>query len=394
MLKINKKIVSAFFAIFLSVLVSIPLIANALVIYNDPNGDGDIELNDNVLITQYLGGTVDVTNLERLDFDNNKIISKADAYEVQLYKLGLLNPGTINLPSSETFGGSSYAYYHVFSASTGNQLTNKSYMLYNFSPVPNSITDPEVPDTVIGSDSRVPNWDRTGVVKLMTSSYYAGSGFVVAPHIIATAAHCVYNYNNLSYESGRVISGIKLFNNLGVNTLTATPVECHVPYSYINSINSNPGQQTNEFDYALITVEEDLSDYMCFDLGVALNAASVNHVAITNAGFPAEINPDTPSAQTVNDHNIHNMYQGQGNLINSTAFSPDRQLFYDLDTSGGNSGGPVYVTQTVHDKYGNNTKVYYSVIAINVSGATEFNIGTRMNGELIRFYLHNNNPSW
>lgn len=394
MFKFSKKFFSYFMSFTISGIVSIPLIANALITYNDPSGDGNIAMNDNVLITQYLNGTADVTNLERLDFDNNKIISNADAFEIQLYKLGLINPGSINLPSSETYNGSSSAYYHVFSASTGSRLINRSYSLYNFNPVPNNITEPELTDVVIGNDSRVPNWDRTGVVKIMTPSYYAGSGFVIAPHVIATAAHCIYNYSNTSYESGIIISGIKLFNNAGVNTLTATPVECHVPYSYINSINSNLGQETNEYDYALITVEEDLSDYMCFDLGVALNAASVNHANITNAGFPEEINPERPSAQTVNTHYIHNMYQSTGNLLDSTSYVPDRQLFYDLDTSGGNSGGPIYFTQTVHDNNGNNTKVYYSVIAINVAGDSNMNIGTRINGELIRFFLKNNNLSW
>ena len=62
--------------------------------------------------------------------------------------------------------------------------------------------------------------------------------------------------------------------------------------------------------------------------------------------------------------------------------------------SPGNSGGPVYVTEHVCDKYGNNNKIYYSVVAINVAGTDNYNIGTRINGDLIRFYKGNQNVSW
>ena len=294
MINSNRKLVSCVIALIVSIIVSIPLIANALIIYNDPNGDGDIELNDNILITQYLEGSIDVTNLERLDFDNDNIISMADAFEVQLYNLGLLNPGSINLPSAATYNGSSSETYHVFDASTGDLLLYNAYTLYNYNPIPNNLNEPNVTDDIIAiTDERVPIWDKSGVVKIMTPNSYIGSGFVIAPHIIATAAHCVFDNstldpNDILSESGYIISGIKLFDSNGVNTLTATPVECHVPYSYISAVKN--GNYENAFDYALISVEEDLSDYMCFNLGVALDSAVTNEVEISISGFPYEIN--------------------------------------------------------------------------------------------------------
>ncbi len=391
--KSSKKIISSIIAIIFSVIISVPLIVNALINYNDPNGDYSIEANDSVLINQYLSGSVNVSNLETMDFDNNYIISKADSYKIQLYNLGLMNSGTINHPSAVTYNGSSSETYFVFDATTGNRIINNTYILLNNSNVVINNIESEVPDTVIGDDGRVPNWDRTGVVKIIMSDGF-GTGFVVAPHVIATAAHCAYNYANTSSTTGQIIDNILLFNNSGVNTLSATPVECHVPYSYINKTKTESGSYTNEFDYALITVEEDLSDYMCFKLGVALNAAPINNVAITNAGFPGIVYPNTPLEQTVNTLTLHNMYQCTGNLMDLSVFEPDRQLFYNADTSGGNSGGPIYVSETVQDKNGNNTQVYYSVIAINVAGASNFNIGTRMNSELIHFYLHNSNLHW
>ena len=408
MLNFNKKFILSIFTVIISGIVSIPLIANALISYNDPNGDGDILLNDGILINQYLSGSVDVTNLERMDFDNDNIISKADAYEIQLYNLGLLNSGSINLPSASTYNGFSCACYHVFDASTGAHVNNPlledgyEYCLSNFNSIYNNNTAPDVTDIVIGSDSRVPNWDKSGVVKIISNNDPNGvTGFVVAPHIIATAAHCVYDSDNTSDEVGYIITDILLFDNDGDISLSATPVECHVPMSYIDFTQNYPRLYSDKYDYALITVEEDLSDYMCFNLGVALNSAVIDYVPIYNAGFPHYYN-----GYAVNTGLLHQMYIGTGTLIEWNEYlnynqyesyysyynlDPDRQLYYNADTSEGNSGGPVYVKKDVYDKNGNNHREYYDVIAIHVSHTNNYNIGTRINGELIRFYLENDN---
>ncbi len=390
----KNKIIAIFNSLVLSIMLFSPLNVHATSVYNNPNGLGGIDSSDGVLIHQYLNTSTDVSNLERLDFDNNSIVSMADEYKVQLYNLGLLNTGTINLPAAATYNGSTSETYRVFNAQTGALDILKTYTLFNFSPVINNINEPDSPDSIIGNDERVPNWDRSGVVKIMSDNYYLGTGFVVGPHIIATAAHCVYNYSNANIESCNAISKIKLFDSNGTCQLNATPVECHVPYSYIYSVQNNIGQATNEFDYALISVSQNLSEYLCFDLGVALNAASVNQFPVTVTGFPEKVYEGTQLEQTVNTGTEHNMYHDTGNLTYSTSFCPNRQLFYTADMSSGNSGGPVYVTEHTYDIYGNNHRVNYSVVAINVSGCDDFNIGTRINGELIRFYKGNQNISW
>lgn len=414
MIKANKKLFSCIIAVILSAVISIPLIANALIVYNDPNGDGDIELNDNVLISQYLSGSVSVNNLERLDFDNDGIISKADAFQIQLYNLGLLNNGSINLPSAQTFNGSTSETYHVFEASTGDHLLYNAYSLFDFNPIPNiNINEPDAPDAIIGNeDDRLPIWDKSGIVKIMSPEApdnFMGSGFVVAPHIIATAAHCVFNASalipdNLFSQQGYIISEIRLFDNNGINTLTATPVECHVPWSFIS--NAYEGIYAPSYDYALISVEEDLSDYMCFNLGVALNSAITNETNINVSGFPYYV-----EGIKVNDNTHDQMYWASGSLgewedyINASYYTAnhlndDRMFFYNVDTSGGNSGGPIYITKDVYDKNGNNHQVYYDVIGINTSSVYTLgdygivSMGTRMNSELLRFYLHNTNPNW
>lgn len=67
------------------------------VVYNDPTGDGKIDMSDAVLIMQYLSGAIIPENVDKLDFDNNGVVTPMDSYKVQAYKLELLekesNPG-------------------------------------------------------------------------------------------------------------------------------------------------------------------------------------------------------------------------------------------------------------------------------------------------------------
>ncbi len=249
--------------------------------------------------------------------------------------------------------------YHVYDADSTTQYTDRTYTL-------SATTSTSVSArSVIGNtDSRQVDFSKSGVVKLIYGDAVA-TGFVVDSHVIATAGHCARN----------VIDSVLLFNSDGTVALSATPVERHIPYEYLNS---GPNYEYYN-DYGLITVEEDLTDYIQFNLGIALDQAITNSQAISVTGFPG-----TVQNQTVNTPSLHNMYTGSGVLVDSD--SPGDcsiyRLKYNADTSGGNSGGPVYVTTT----YGGNT--YYTAIAIHTLAG---NSGVRMDRDVICFYLNNPN---
>ncbi len=71
--------------------------------------------------------------------------------------------------------------------------------------------------------------------------------------------------------------------------------------------------------------------------------------------------------------------------MNTTDFNPDMQLYYEAYASGGNSGSPVYITETRNDK------TYNTVIAITSAVAADYTIGTRITTDLIHFYYGNPN---
>ena len=82
------------------------------------------------------------------------------------------------------------------------------------------------------------------------------------------------------------------------------------------------------------------------------------------------------------------MYSGNGQIYDGN----DKIITYTVDTSGGNSGGPVYLTESYKGK------TYNTVIGINVAHPNvedpKYNIGTRMTTDLIHFYTNNPNIKW
>ncbi len=342
------------------------------VVYNDPTGDGKIDMSDAVVIMQYLSGAITPENVDKLDFDNNGVVTPMDSYKVQMYKLEMLGDKddivTIASPEAVSPQGNSSSRYRVFNAKTGEELILKNYTLTESKKFYNDSNNSISTRSVIGTDDRVTDWSKNGVVKIMGSNAFIGSGFVVGNHTIATAAHCVNN---------KSLSTIILFDNNG-NKTNATPVEYHVPEMYYSS---------NQYDYALITVEEDLSDYMQFDLGAVLNYSPSHNNAVTNTGFPGTIQKSDGTFTTVNDGSIHNMYSSTGSIIGIN----DKYFYHTVDTSHGDSGSPVYYTETI------NGQTYYTVVGIHVRGDSnpfddiERNEATRITTELIRFYKQNPN---
>lgn len=329
----------------------------------DPNGDGDIDLGDGILIEQYLKGAATVSNLDALDFDENGIISLMDKRKLQWHQLGLnVVIGNASQSGITTIVPASVPVsYRVYDAKTGNHISSKDYTLQPPSiNVDNNVVSP---NSVIDSDDRVIDWSKSGVVKLMcnNSAGYLGTGFVVGPHTIATAGHCVYN----SVQASNVISEIMLFNNNGTTAMSATPVEIYIPTNYSSSSST---------DYAMITVKEDLSRYACFNLSAALDYSSKVPIGLSISGFPQEVR-----GVTVNDGTSHREYLSTGSLKGSTS----GMLTYNLDSSPGNSGGPVYVTEN------ENGETVHSVIAIHTTGAGTSNRGARVTEEILRFFYHN-----
>lgn len=364
-------------AVVLSVVVSFFTmnISNiwAITTYYDVNGDGYLNSSDSVGIIQYLNGRVRFSNVDTLDFNQNNVVTKVDADTILNTWLSSQTNYTIQTnPFSSCFSNEDLNYF-VYNAQTGVRQVYDGYYFLND---PNHSNDGIAPASLdVWDDNNVVDWTKDGVVKVSTSHGY-GTGFVIAPHVIATAAHVVMDntsqsqnvncYRNVKVELYDYSSGNSVPNSRIVNG-----VEIHLPYLYTVT-----GGRSNPYDYALISVSEDLSDYMQFDIGVALDGASYsgnNQLSVYATGFPNIYNP--------------NKCTSTGHLIECD-FDNERQIESTCHIYSGNSGGPLYCIEN----YNGNT--IYSVVGILSASTVHSGVYTRMSTELIHFYKNNSNIHW
>lgn len=259
--------------------------------------------------------------------------------------------------------------------------TTKVRRTYNLSEVPLASAN----ERGIYQENRYPDTDKS-VVYLDMGDIYRGTGFIVGAHYVATAAHCVFNIKNKKFvDSLRVIVCAE---DADKPLLVCDAVRAHVPKIYTR--NSTSGAQRDANDYGLIYVEEDLSQYGIFNLGVPTNKFLANGGAVTASGFPLNIVENGNIATKTNRYRsdgtaqIYNYY----NDIKDYSGTVDRRFQATCVISGGDSGGPVYTVAKL------NGKEYKTVIGIATGGimnGTSFTgtFGVRITPNLLHFYMNN-----
>ncbi len=356
----------------------------------DVNRDGKVNVSDVVVINNYLRGDSHITDYNRFDVNKSLTIDSVDS-------------GTIMAKVLMTSCKSSY-----FSRKSGNEVAfptvsgfkpdglassienmcyekysyteNKQLKDYYLTPAnsPNYYADTR--EIIDGEDSRYAAYgeENTGIVKLTINTNSYGTGFIVGDHQIATAAHCVYGGGNSSwysveittYDSNGLLTGTKL-----------TPIEAHVPKLY-NGVDG----KDNMYDYALITVKENLSDYVHFDLGTSYNvtASDFSKVPLYVTGCPGLVNDSLNTSKR--------LYSDEGHVSDKDNTSV---LHYDVDTSGGNSGSPVYtITRTEKD---GKVSYIYTALAVHHGSDIEapvYNCGSLITKYHLQFYKNNPNISY
>lgn len=358
-MNIFKKITAGIVAGAMSVgMASTTVSANSTnYLRGDIDGDGTVALTDLAYLANFLSGnkgSADNHMSQRLDVDMSGIIDILDQNMLSQIILGSITPNTIYYESTNNgIPAQNTLYYQKFDAQTGGQI-GSAYPLSPVSTIPNY-----APKGLIGPDDRYIDYSNSGVVRI-TSSIGQGSGFIVDDNLILTAAHVVYGATNVSYT---------LFNANGTPEATYSAASYHVPSNYIS------GSEV-DYDYALIVVNQDLSDYRVINLGVARDKLKNN---ITSSVY---LNYASKLGIYVTGYVSNTGYTGIGNLANN--YLTNTLVQYNTDTVPGESGSPVYVKTSSGD-----------MIAIGVHRgvgvANSYNQGKRINTDVIHFIYNNPN---
>lgn len=332
----------------------------------DTDNSDSVDICDVAHTQQFLTGHVTANGYtaERLDFDNDYIIGAKDRSALSQLIMSSQTPPTLQYTDPSALPVKSNKTYYVYNPSTGSKITSETYTL------PTLYDNTGLPKTIIGTDDRIPetNSGLDGVINVQYSNNSnCGTSFVIDSHTLLTAAHVLKN------NSSSAVSGLKfkIFNGSSTpSSQTVTPVRYHIPSEYMNYGSSS-------YDYAIVTVEEDLEDYINFDLGVArpnIETATNKTVYVTGfGGNGANVNPSNVDIKTT----------GSGSLV-SVSWASEHRLYYNVDTINGDSGSPLYVINSDTSK---------TVIGIHTDGYTSCNSAIRITPDILCFVYNNSNLS-
>ncbi len=338
----------------------------------DANGDGVINITDSVRINQYiLGGFVaSGDELTRMDVNQDCVIDSTDVLMVQYMMADIISPVTVNKEAYKAPNYESRAYYrHDCNSSNANNKTR-----YTLGNLPQTMSENEIAEYATRPDNR--DQENTNVVQLNLGGA-TGSGFIVAPHVVATAAHCVYDKDtgfirnitvNIYNKDGEVSS-----NNL-VHTSKARYT--HIPEQYLNNINNN--NIAVNYDYALIYVEDDLSDYGIWSMGVSVDDFMDTGKFLTASGFT-----------DINKEKYARYYSDGPVRAYDKCYEEDKNLDYRISAESasysGKSGGVLYYKSSYDNR------IVSSVVGVVTGGSANVNYtwAVRMTPTLLQFYKQN-----
>ncbi len=205
----------------------------------------------------------------------------------------------------------------------------------------------------VGDDERVPvtdpttsPWRHTCALRITASdgvTLLLGTGWLIAPRVVITAAHCLFvrpKPTSAKHFSGRV-SAVEVIPALAGTTRpygSSRATRFDVPKEWSASL-APPTDNDADFDYGAIFLDgSGFPGAGSFSFGVVPEEILAGQ-ALDIPGYPYHVDGQTDGGTVLN----HYPRNGHDSIaVNDLPVDRDgKQLYYSIDTSGGQSGAPV-----------------------------------------------------
>ena len=221
--------------------------------------------------------------------------------------------------------------------------------------------DTPILEAVIGDDDRTRvtpafmlrnPWRQICALRITSKSNrtYVGTGWFIAPGVLATAGHCVYLQDDGGWaKSIRVIPA---------KEGTREPLGSQISTRY-KSVDGWVKKRSRDMDYGVIFLDDKGPGTELGNFSVqALDVDALKRTDAQISGYPADL--DRAEFQ----------YFHLRPMLDVT----DAQLIYDIDTFGGQSGSPIW-QQTA--------ELGLIAVGIHTTGGVSSNSGTRINRDVL-----------
>ncbi|MER9067726.1 serine protease [Mesorhizobium sp. M0902] len=259
-------------------------------------------------------------------------------------------PGVVNLKPIDAYWGS-YGNAIERAAARAQLVSTKLY------------------EVILGSDDRVRVTNNqlypwrcicSLLITANTGAQYVGTGWLVGPRLLLTAGHCVYMSDEGGWVSQIEVAPGRDADNRPFGTVVATDMR---------SVTGWTRDGNSDFDYGAIILPADkrLGDQLGW-FGYANRPDDyLRNVTLNLSGYPGDGGPaHVDGTQWFHSRTVKDVFE--------------KQLTYEIDTYGGQSGSPVWEMTSEGYRYG---------VAIHTFGTSVNNGGTRITGE-----VHQNILNW